>query len=183
MFKLFQSRKGKGRAQVRGVMAQLWAQLRQLERSGKVADKLLFVVEDGALGRAIEKKAGPRIGVLLLREQGRATDAAVKFAEAALQGFRIVLVLRTHNYRGWALLVRSLLRNHVAIISSEPFEVKTSTEEWINAPEPFTGWFYLPPNSFELRYPTRDDVDTERKLLDILEDWDGEPGEFLPVPF
>jgi len=183
MWNLLRKRRKGRTAQVRTVMAQLWAQLRELERSGKIPDRLLLVVEDSALARAIEKKAGPQIGVLLLREQGAATEAAKRFAEAALSGFRIILVLRTPNWRGWALIVRSLLRSHVAIISSEPFEVKTASEEWIPAPAPFEGWHYLPPNSFEVRYPTRDDGETEHKLLDILDNWDGEPGELLPVPF
>ena len=184
MLKLFSRQKAKGRTkQVRAVMASLWARLAELERSGKIPDRVLFVVEDPSLARALEKKLGPRAGVVLMREQGPATEAAKAFAEAALNGFRVVLVLRTKNWVGWAILVRSLLRNHVAIISAEPFEVKTSTEPWRGAPAPFTDWWFLPPNGLEERYPVRADAETERSLLEVLDDWDGDTTSFLPVPF
>jgi len=183
MLRLFRRKQEKSRAQARAVMAQLWAQLRELERVGKVPSKVLFVVEDGALARALERKASDKIGVVNLREQGSATEAARKFAEAALAGFRTILVLRTGNWIGWAILVRSLLRSHVGIIASRPFDVRSASAPWQPAPAPFSGWYYLPPNGWEDLAPSREDSETEAKLLDILDDWDGEPCDFLEVPF
>lgn len=170
----------KVRAQVREVMATLWARLRDLERSGKMPDKVLFVVEDPALSRAIERKLPQGKGAVVdIGSLGPAVEAAQALAESALKGIRPVLVLRSGSWRGWAILVRTLLKNHITIVSPVSFEVTTATSVWVDAPPPFNGWKMLPPNSSWALSPVSC-KDAEDKITEILDEaWSGEVSAFL----
>ena len=173
-------RKEKGRAKAREVMAQLWAELSKLERSGAVPNKVLFVVEDPALGRALEKKVQNGQGAVVdIGSLGPAVQAARSLAEAALKGIRPVLVLRSISWRGWAMIVRALLKNHVTIVSPVSFDVTTATSQWVEAPPPFVGWKMLPPNNAWALAPVNSQ-DAEDHITAILdEQWSGEVSGFL----
>jgi len=125
---------------------ELWANLDKI--TAAVPTKVMYLVDDWAIlhgmssgeTRAVKyiPKCGP-VDSRLLMELGT----------AIMSGFRIIVVLRGPKWIGWAIRVRQSFPTGVAFVSLRAFDLYGSKQAWVEAPAPFKGWSYFPPERAE----------------------------------
>ncbi len=98
--------------------------------------KFAWICEDGGVAEELALAGEVAISFSELAEKERegkvppAPVASLKFGTIRRKGFEPIVLLRSTNFIGWAISLRSSLKGNVAILADFEFDIKAARNAW-----------------------------------------------------